>query len=280
MSQSSVALVTGATSGIGAECAKAFAAKGYAVVASGRRADKGQAVVDDIIAAGGTATFMQCDVAEPEQIIKLVEQTVATYGRLDVAFNNAGIEGDGFMPTHEQSLDNYQQVFDINVRGVLVSMQAEIPAMLANGGGSIINTSSVAGLIGFQGMSVYTASKHAVLGFTKTAAQEYAQMGIRINAVCPGAVETEMYDRFAADEQVQEMVKAMHPIGRAGTSAERTHRQCGVMAGEPTQPTASRLAKRYQSMVALSAAESQQMHPVVRAERFLWQTLMRVNDVT
>ena len=214
-----VALVSGATSGIGAATAKAFAQNGYKVVVSGRRQEKGQAVVDDIKTAGGEATFISCDVSVAEQVDALVKSTVEAYGRLDVAFNNAGIEGDVFIPTHEQNLDNYTTVFDINVRGVLASMKAQIPVMLENGG-SIINNASIAGLIGFQGMSVYTASKHAVIGLTKTAALEYAQQGIRVNAVAPGAVVTEMYDRFAGDEEVKNMIEESHPVGRAGTAEE------------------------------------------------------------
>ena len=217
---SRVILISGATSGIGAATALAFGKQNYQVVVSGRRQDKGQAVVDAIHETGGEATFIACDVSEPAQIEALVRQTIDTYGRLDVAFNNAGIEGDAFVPTHEQNIDNYTRVFDVNVRGVLLSMKAQIPAMLSNGGGAIINNASIAGLIGFQGMSIYSASKHAVIGLTKTAALEYAGQGIRINAVAPGAVVTEMFERFAADEEVQNMVEASHPIGRAGTAEE------------------------------------------------------------
>lgn len=215
-----VALISGATSGIGAATAQAFGKKEYHVVVSGRRQDKGQAIVESIKETGGEATFIACDVSDPAQIEALVEQTVKTYGRLDVAFNNAGIEGDLFVPTHEQSIENYTGVFDINVRGVLLSMKAQIPAMLEHGHGAIINNASVAGLIGFQGMSVYSASKHAVIGLSKSAALEYAQQGIRINAIAPGAVVTEMYERFAADEEVKNMVEASHPIGRAAAAEE------------------------------------------------------------
>ena len=217
---SRVALISGATSGIGAATAQAFGKKDYQVVVSGRRQDKGQAIVESIKETGGEATFIACDVSDPAQIEALVEQTIKTYGRLDVAFNNAGIEGDVFIPTHEQNIDNYSRVFDVNVRGVLLSMKAQIPAMLEHGQGAIINNASIAGLIGFQGMSIYSASKHAVIGLTKSAALEYAQQGIRINAVAPGAVQTEMYERFAADEDVQHMIEASHPIGRAGTAEE------------------------------------------------------------
>ena len=219
MSTQSVALVTGATSGIGAATAKAYAAKGYAVVVSGRREDRGQAVVDDIIANGGTAHFIQADVSDEAQATALVAATVEKYGRLDTAFNNAGIEGDLWTPLHETTRENYDNVFNINVWGIVATMKAEITYMSQNGGGSIVNNASVAGLNGFGGMSVYTASKHAVVGFTKNGALEYAQAGIRVNAVAPGPVQTDMYDRFATGE-LKEQINAMVPMGRPGTPEE------------------------------------------------------------
>lgn len=187
MSQKLTALVTGATSGIGAATAKAFASQGYQVVLSGRRAEQGEALVQEIISNGGEATFVQCDISDPAQIQSLIQISLEAYGTIDAAFNNAGIEGDIFVPFHEQSIENYQQVFDINVRGVFLCMKAQIPCILKNGG-AIINNASISGLIGFAGMSLYTASKHAVIGLTKAAALEYAQSGLRINAVAPGAV--------------------------------------------------------------------------------------------
>lgn len=219
MSDSNVALVTGATSGIGADSARALAAAGYRVVVAGRRADKGQAVVDSITATGGTASFIAADVSDDSSVEALVAKTVDTYGRLDVAFNNAGIEGDLFVPSHEQTRANFEQVFNVNVWGVLKSMEAEIPAMLANGGGAIVNNASIAGLVGFPGMSVYSASKYAVVGLTKNAALEYAGQGIRVNAVAPGPIETEMFDRFANDE-FKAGLEQMIPMGRAGTGSE------------------------------------------------------------
>ena len=219
MSTSQVLLVTGATSGIGAATAKSFAADGHRVVLSGRRADKGEALVSEIRAAGGEATFVRTDVSNPEELQALVDRTLETYGRLDVAFNNAGVEGDSFVPTADQSSENYRHVFDVNVEAVLNSMKAEIPAMLQSGGGSIVNNASIAGLLGFNGMGVYTASKHAVVGLTRNAALEYAPQGIRVNAVAPGPIETEMYDRFATDE-VREQIAMMVPMGRAGQPEE------------------------------------------------------------
>lgn len=216
---SPVSLVTGATSGIGAATARLLAARGDRVVLSGRREAEGEAVAASIREAGGEAAFVRADVADPEQVRHLIDRTLELYGRLDTAFNNAGVEGDPFVPTHQQTLDNYAHVMDINVRGVLLSMQAEIEAMLRTGGGAIVNNSSIAGLIGFGGMGVYTASKHAVAGLTRSAANEYATQGLRINAVAPGPITTDMYDRFATPE-VQEMIRGMVPMGRPGSPEE------------------------------------------------------------
>lgn len=219
MNTSLVSLVTGATSGIGEATARAFARRGDRVVLAGRRFDAGEAVAGSIRDAGGEAVFVQTDVSDPAQVRALVGRAVEVYGGLDVAFNNAGIEGDVFTPTHEQTLDNYQQVFDVNVRGVLDSMRAQIPAMLERGGGVIVNNASIAGLVGFGGMSVYSTSKHAVVGLTRNAALDYAQQGIRVNAVAPGPIETEMYTRFATPE-VAEQIAQMVPMGRAGKPEE------------------------------------------------------------
>lgn len=219
MSESNVTLVTGATSGIGAATARFLARRGQRVVLAGRREDRGKALADAIRADGGEATFFAADVADPGQVRQLVERTLETYGRLDGAFNNAGIEGDTFVPLHLQTPDNYRRVFDINVVGVLESLKAEIPTMLASGGGAIVNNASVAGLLGFGGMSLYSASKHAVVGLTRNAALEYAAQGIRVNAVAPGPIETEMWDRFATPE-VAAFVKASVPMGRTGRPEE------------------------------------------------------------
>jgi NAD(P)-dependent dehydrogenase (short-subunit alcohol dehydrogenase family) len=214
-----IALVTGGTSGIGKATALAFAAAGAKVVVSGRRETEGQAVVADIVATGGEACFIKADVSIESEVIALVEQTVAKYGRLDIAFNNAGIEMMG--PVTEVSEADYRKTFDINVWGVLASMKHEIPAMLKTGGGSIINTSSVAGHIGMAGASIYIASKHAVEGLTKSAALEHAKQGIRINAVAPAAIETDMVDRFVGKESgPREYLTNLHPVGRMGQPRE------------------------------------------------------------
>jgi NAD(P)-dependent dehydrogenase (short-subunit alcohol dehydrogenase family) len=219
MSESNVTLVTGATSGIGAATARFLARKGHRVVLAGRRAEQGRALEREIRAASGEATFVQADVVDPEQVRHLVERVLETYGRLDGAFNNAGIEGDTFVPLHQQSAENYRKVFDVNVAGVLESLKAEIPALLRSGGGAIVNNASIAGLLGFNGMSLYAASKHAVVGLTRNAALEYAQQGIRVNAVAPGPIETEMFDRFATPE-VRQFVTGVVPMGRTGRPEE------------------------------------------------------------
>ncbi len=215
-----VILITGGTSGIGKTTALKFGAAGAKVVVSGRRESEGQAVVTEITAAGGEAIFIKADVAVESDIAALVAKTVETYGRIDIAFNNAGVELTGAI-TDVSEVD-YRKVFDINVWGVLAAMKHEIPVMLKQGGGVIINTSSIAGQIGMAGAGVYVASKHAVDGLTKAAAIEYAKQGIRVNAVSPGAIVTDMLNRFTgggSDEAIQYM-NSLHPVGRLGHSEE------------------------------------------------------------
>jgi NAD(P)-dependent dehydrogenase (short-subunit alcohol dehydrogenase family) len=218
--QNKVVLITGATSGIGKVTALAFAKGGAKVVVSGRRETEGQSVVAEIKAAGGEATFVKADVAIEADVAVLVTQTVAAYGRIDIAFNNAGIELTG--PIVEVTEADYRRTFDINVWGVLTSMKHEIPVMLKQGAGVIINTSSVAGHVGMAGASVYVASKHAVEGLTKAAALEYAKQGIRINAVAPAAIETDMITRFTGggNEEALAYMSALHPVGRMGRADE------------------------------------------------------------
>jgi len=217
-----IALVTGGTSGIGRAAAIAFAREGAKVVVSGRREKEGNAVVAEIKAAGGDALFVQTDVTNEAQVATLVTRTLDHYGRLDVAFNNAGIEGT-FGPTiAEQTEEHYDRVFDANVKGVLLAMKHEIPAMLRSGGGSIVNTSSIGGSIGFAGAGVYVASKHAVIGLTRTAALEFAAKGIRVNAVSPAGIQTEMFDRVfgAGQTDAKQFMAAQHPVNRVGTPEE------------------------------------------------------------
>jgi NAD(P)-dependent dehydrogenase (short-subunit alcohol dehydrogenase family) len=214
-----VALVTGGTSGIGRATALAFAKEGAKVVVSGRRAAEGEETVRMIRAKGGEAVFVAADVAQESQVKNLIGRTLEHFGRLDIAFNNAGVEQAA--PFLEQTVETYDKVMDINVKGVWLSMRHEIPAMLKSGGGAIINTSSIAGVIGMAGVEIYVASKHAVIGLTKSAAVEFARQGIRINAVLPAAIETDMYRRFTGeDAERREALKNMHPIGRVGTADE------------------------------------------------------------
>ncbi|MEZ6142649.1 MAG: glucose 1-dehydrogenase [Zavarzinella sp.] len=214
-----VVLITGGTSGIGKVTALQFAHHGAKVVVAGRREKEGQDVVAEITKAGGEAIFVRTDVANEEDVKNLVDTTVTHFGRLDIAFNNAGVEYAS--PTTEFRVEDYQRVFDINVKGVFLSLKYEIPAMLKTGG-SIINTSSIAGHIGMAGAGIYIASKHAVEGITKTAALEFAQQNIRINAVAPGAIVTDMIERFAgpAGSEGNKMLAALHPVGRMGKSEE------------------------------------------------------------
>jgi NAD(P)-dependent dehydrogenase (short-subunit alcohol dehydrogenase family) len=213
-----VALVTGGTSGIGKTTAIEFARAGAKVVLSGRREKEGASVVAEIQQIGGAAAFIRADVAKDADVKAMVDFTIATYGRLDIAFNNAGVEWIG--PLDQATEAEYRRIFDINVWGVLNSMRHEVPAMLKNGGGAIVNTSSVAGHAG-RGPSIYTASKHAVEGLTKALALEFAKQNIRINAVAPAGVTTDMVDRFAGKEgEMRDYLTSLHPVGRIGTSEE------------------------------------------------------------
>src|SRR6201982_3959610 len=190
-----VALVTGGTSGIGKATAIEFARGGAKVVLSGRREKEGAQVVAEIKKLGGEAAFVRADVAKEADVKAMVKFAVDKFGRLDIAFNNAGVEWKGTLDQANET--EYRRIFDINVWGVLNSMRHEIPVMLKNGGGVIVNTSSVVGHVGFPQVSIYNASKHAVEGLTKSVALEFAKQNIRINAVAPGPIDTAMWDRVA-----------------------------------------------------------------------------------
>ena len=215
-----VALVTGGTSGIGRETAVLFAREGARVVITGRRETEGNATVDLIRRAGGEGVFVQADVSRASEVEALVEKTVAAFGGLDYAFNNAGIEGH-WVPIVEQTEEEWDQTIDINLKGTWLCLKYEIQQMIKQGGGgAIVNMSSVAGVKGFPGAGVYVASKHGVLGLTKVAALEYAAAGIRVNAVCPAVIETPMADRAFADPEMNKRVLAQHPLGRFGKPVE------------------------------------------------------------
>jgi NAD(P)-dependent dehydrogenase (short-subunit alcohol dehydrogenase family) len=215
-----VALITGGNGGIGAATARRVAELGARVVITGRRQSEGRLVVSEIKRKGGSAAFIQADLSQPEQVKRIVPFALETYGRLDYAFNNAGISGESRLLT-DQNEKSFDHVFAVNVKALFLLLQDEVKQMMAQGqGGSIVNTASVGGLLAFPTAGPYVASKHAVLGLTKTAAIECGRYGIRVNAVSPGAVKTEMLlDVFGSQEALDEM-SAVHPIGRIGRPEE------------------------------------------------------------
>jgi NAD(P)-dependent dehydrogenase (short-subunit alcohol dehydrogenase family) len=214
-----VVLITGALTGIGRATAVAFAREGARVVVSGRRDDAGHALASELRELGAEAEFLHADVREDDDVRGLVDKTVAKFGRLDVAVNNAGTEGTSG-PVTEQSAESYATTFDTNVLGTLLSMKHELRVMQAQGHGSIINLSSLLGQRGAPGASVYTASKHAVEGLTKAAALEGSEFGVRVNAVAPGPVETDMLDRFTGSAEQKASLIARIPLKRAGEPNE------------------------------------------------------------
>lgn len=217
--ENKVVIVTGATSGIGRATALAFAQEGAKVVLAGRRESEGAAAVAEIKAAGGEAQFVRTDVAVEADAKNLVEQALATYGRLDFAFNNAGIFADSG-PVTEATEDVYRRTFDINVAGVLYGLKYQIPAILKSGGGAVVNNASALGLTAMPNAAIYNASKFAVIGLTKTAALEFSAQGVRVNAVCPAVIETEINAEFRNDPQAGAYMLAKHPIGRFGKADE------------------------------------------------------------
>jgi len=214
-----VVLITGALTGIGRATALAFAQQGASVVVSGRRDDVGEALVAELRALGAEAEFIRADVRHESDVQNLVDGTVARFGRLEVAVNNAGTEGRPG-PVTEQTADSYAATFDTNVLGVLLSMKHELRVMQAQGAGSIVNLSSTMGQRGAPGASLYTASKHAVEGLTKSAALEAAGFGVRVNAVAPGPIETAMLDRFTGNADRKAGLVAGVPLKRAGRPEE------------------------------------------------------------
>jgi NAD(P)-dependent dehydrogenase (short-subunit alcohol dehydrogenase family) len=211
-----VALVTGGTSGIGRETAVLFAKAGAKVVVAGRREPEGADTVEIIRAAGGEALFVQTDVAKAAEVEALVKKTVEKFGRLDVAFNNAGIEGV-WVPIISQTEQDFDRTVAINLKGVWLCLKYELRQMLKQGGGgAIVNMSSVAGLMGSAGAATYGATKHGVIGLTKAAALENARNGIRVNAVCPAVIETPMGERLFSSPEMKKWALDHHPIGHFG----------------------------------------------------------------
>jgi NAD(P)-dependent dehydrogenase (short-subunit alcohol dehydrogenase family) len=215
-----VGLVTGGTSGIGRETAVLFAKAGAKVVVAGRREAEGNETIELVRAAGGDGLFVKSDVSKAAEVETLIQKVVERFGRLDVAFNNAGIEGV-WVPIIRQTEEDWDRTIDINLKGVWLCLKYEIRQMLKQGGsGAIVNMASVTGLVGSAGAAAYSASKHGVIGLTKSAALETAKAGIRINAVCPAVIETPMGERLFGAPAIHKYVVGCHPIGRFGRPTE------------------------------------------------------------
>jgi NAD(P)-dependent dehydrogenase (short-subunit alcohol dehydrogenase family) len=214
-----VVLITGALTGIGRATAFTFAREGARVVASGRHEAEGARLIAELSELGGEAVFVRADVRLEDDVRDLVDAVVERFGRLDAAVNNAGTEGRPG-PVTDQSAETYNAIFETNVLGTLLSMKHELRVMLAQGHGSIVNVSSIYGRIGGAGASVYAASKHAVEGLTKSAAIETAERGVRVNAVAPGPIDTEMIDRFAGTTEGKAALIGTVPVRRLGTPVE------------------------------------------------------------
>ena len=219
--EAKVALVTGGNSGIGRSVATAFAREGASVVVAARRAAEGMETVESIRELGGQAHYVQTDVSRSEDIKAMVAACVSEFGGLDYAVNNSGYLGTEFTPTADYDEDVWQQVIDVNLKGVFLSMKYEIPELLKRERPAIVNMSSIAGLIGGRVGAAYYASKHGVIGLTKAAAHEYADQGLRVNAVCPAIIETPMVaDSLLGNDAVTDKLRSMVPMGRFGQPEE------------------------------------------------------------
>jgi NAD(P)-dependent dehydrogenase (short-subunit alcohol dehydrogenase family) len=209
-----VGIITGGTSGVGRETAILFATAGAKVVVAGRREQEGKETIELIRAAGGEGVFAKTDVTKASEVEALVQKTAETYGRLDIAFNNAGIEGV-WVPIVRQSEEDWDRTIATNLKGVWLCLKYELRQMLKQGeGGAIVNMSSIMGTVGSSGAAAYSASKHGVIGLTKSAALENARSKVRVNAVCPGVIETAMAERIFGAPQVHKFVLGCHPLGR------------------------------------------------------------------
>ncbi len=216
-----VALITGGSTGIGHATALAFAREGANVVIADVAVEQCNETVQSIVKSGGKALCVQVDVSKADQVESMINQTMQTFGRLDFAFNNAGIEGAS-APTAEYPIDSWNRVIAVNLTGVWLCMHFEIPAMLKQGGGAIVNMASILGQVGFANSSAYVGAKHGVIGITQAAALEYAAKGLRVNAVCPGFIETPMLERagMLSDPELRAMITNLHPIQRMGRPEE------------------------------------------------------------
>jgi NAD(P)-dependent dehydrogenase (short-subunit alcohol dehydrogenase family) len=218
--ESKVGLVTGGGSGIGRATALAFVRKGAKVVVADVAVNDGEETVRLIKESGGNAIFLKCDISKAAEVEAMVNKAVGTYGRLDYAFNNAGILGI-MSAIVDYPEEIWNKVLSTNLTGVWLCMKYEIPQMLRQGGGAIVNTASVQGFVGGPGFSAYNASKHGVIGITKTVALEYAKAGIRVNAVCPGVIETPMNERIESEHpEMRSLLLERHPVGRFGMPNE------------------------------------------------------------
>ena len=221
-----IALVTGGGSGIGKASAIAFAREGAKVVVADVNVEGGEETVHFIQAAGGESVFVRADVSTAAEVEAMINKAIETYGRLDCAYNNAGIMESPGVPTHEYPEESWDRVIAINLKGVWLCMKYEIPQMLKQGSGAIVNASSIWGLVGASGFSAYVASKHGVAGLTKTAALEYADSNIRVNSVNPGAIDTSMAAGALGavsggdPEVMAQLISRIHPVGRLGTPEE------------------------------------------------------------
>jgi NAD(P)-dependent dehydrogenase (short-subunit alcohol dehydrogenase family) len=220
--QGKVAIVTGGNAGIGKATARLFAAEGAKTIVCARRAEEGKETVDEISNSGGVAAFVQADVSNSADVRALVDKTVSLYGKVDCLFNNAGISGNPGTPIADLDEAEWEQVININLKGVWLGMKYVIPIMQQNGGGSIVNMSSIYGLLGSHlEMPAYTASKHGVIGLTKSGARDYIKDNIRVNAICPAYIHTVMVDvPMSEDPELAKKVMGLHPIGRLGTVDE------------------------------------------------------------
>lgn len=217
--QNDVALVTGGASGIGEATAWAFAARGARVLITDIDDEGGKTLRRQIEQEGGEAHYVHTDAGEASEVEALVEEGLSAFGRLDYACNNAGISGTS-APTADYPIEDWQRVLQINLTGIFLAMKYEIPAMLDSGGGSIVNMASILGQVGFANSAAYVTAKHGMLGLTKSTALEYAQQGIRVNAVCPAFIHTPLIEELEADEETREMLIGLHPMGRLGRPEE------------------------------------------------------------
>lgn len=235
-----VAIVTGGSFGIGRAAAVAFAKKGAKVAVVDWIEDN--ETLNLIKALGGDAIFIKCNVSNTTDVKSMVENTISTFGQLDYAFNNAGIEGTTAI-THECTEENWDKTISVNLKSIWLCMKYQIPEMQKNNKGVIINCASIAGLVGFPGLPAYVASKHGIIGLTKSTALEYAKLGIRVNAVCPGAIKTPMIDRLTGNKkEVEEQFEAMEPIGRLGEPEEVANAVLWMCSDEASFVTGHALA--------------------------------------